>query len=208
MTHNTDKQKKYVFPDFYKPIFIMCFAAMLMSGFFQANAQSNSWVDKNGVRHFSDNAQPKHQTEKTPNSRQPTQAASVSGQDKIVNKQGPFVLYASGIVRDTRTSLEWFAGPDQDTTWDEAKAWVQNLTVGHGKWRMPMMHELQTLYWPGVGTQNMSTLFINTNGNHLWSGEEDQPNFPKSLDFRGAYDGFFPKSVSSFRRGFAVRKAR
>lgn len=52
-------------------------------------------------------------------------------------------------VKDTKTSLEWIAGPDRDTTWSEARFWVQNLSVDGGGWRMPTMNELKTLYQKG-----------------------------------------------------------
>jgi hypothetical protein len=40
---------------------------------------------------------------------------------KIVARDGRFEKLASGVVRDTRSDLEWYAGPGEDTNWGEAK---------------------------------------------------------------------------------------
>ena len=48
-----------------------------------------------------------------------------------------FIANKNGIVWDTKTGLEWIAGPDRNTTWYEAKRWVENLNVAGGGWRMP-----------------------------------------------------------------------
>ena len=60
------------------------------------------------------------------------------------------MAYDNGIVRDTATGLEWVAGPDKDTPWEEAKTWVESLNIGEG-WRMPKMGELEGLYKQGSG---------------------------------------------------------
>ena len=44
----------------------------------------------------------------------------------LIAKDGHSEKYASGVVRDTRTGLEWVAGPDRGTKWEEARAWVQS----------------------------------------------------------------------------------
>ena len=45
---------------------------------------------------------------------------------------GIYMADANGIVRDTHTGLEWKAGPDKDTTWGEAKSWVESLDLDGG----------------------------------------------------------------------------
>jgi hypothetical protein len=64
-----------------------------------------------------------------------------------------------GVVKDTKTGLEWFAGPDKDTTWDEAKAWTESLSVDGGGWRMPTRDEVKGLHTKGAGPHNVSPLF-------------------------------------------------
>lgn len=81
-----------------------------------------------------------------------------------------FIAYEDGIVFDSRTGLEWFVGPDKDTICDDAKAWVKNLNLDGGGWRMPTTEELKTLYKKGAGTRNMTPL-LKTTGWFVWSGQ-------------------------------------
>ena len=106
--------------------------------------------------------------------------------EKEVGRDGVYVAYANGIVKDTKTGLEWKAGPDKDTDWNEARSWVQNLNLDGGGWRMPTTDELKTLYKKGAGFQNMTPL-LKTTGFYVWSGE------PKG------------SSDASYLRVFAVR---
>ena len=48
---------------------------------------------------------------------------SVDDSKSAKQYQGCFADIGDNIVKDTKTGLEWIAGPDKDTTWDEAKAW-------------------------------------------------------------------------------------
>ena len=72
----------------------------------------------------------------------------------MIARDGDYVAYASGVVRDTKTGFEWAAGPDKDTTWHEAKRWVNILNVSGGGWRMSTINELKTLYEEGRGSRN------------------------------------------------------
>ena len=69
-----------------------------------------------------------------------------------------FLPLTNGIVKDTHTGLEWIAGPDRDTNWNEARSWVQSLNLDGGGWRMPTMDELESLYKKGKGDRNMTPL--------------------------------------------------
>ena len=42
----------------------------------------------------------------------------------VIMRDGIYVAYANGIAKDTKTGLEWKAGPDRDTDWNEARSWV------------------------------------------------------------------------------------
>ena len=93
----------------------------------------------------------------------PDTPSSLSGSgEKEIASDGTLLAYASGVVYDKNTGLEWFAGPDRDTTWNEAKAWVESLNVAGGGWRMPTREELKTLYQKGAGTRNMTPLLKTT----------------------------------------------
>jgi hypothetical protein len=88
----------------------------------------------------------------------------------IIGRDGSFIKYTTGVVYDKKTDLEWVAGSDKNTTWYEAKSWVENLNVAGGGWQMPIRAELNTLYKKGVGTRNMTPL-LKTTGWWVWSGE-------------------------------------
>ena len=93
-------------------------------------------------------------------------------ESKIIKRDGTYVAYANGIVKDTKTGLEWVAGPDENTDWLKAKTWVQNLDLGGG-WRMPTLDELEGLYIEGSRTRKM-TLLMKTSGRWVWSVKTDK----------------------------------
>jgi hypothetical protein len=51
-----------------------------------------------------------------------------------------------GSIHDARTNLEWFVGPDRNTTWHEAERWTAALSACGGGWQMPTVRQLQALY--------------------------------------------------------------
>jgi hypothetical protein len=129
----------------------------------------------------------------------------------VIARDGVYVAYANGIVKDTKTGLEWVAGPDKSTNWDEARSWVQSLNLDGGGWRMPTVWELKGLYKKAsfigsiMGYKNITSL-LKTNSNYLWvwSGETKGPearymNFERNYAERGD-----PVGAVSFR-AFAVR---
>jgi len=97
-------------------------------------------------------------------------SVEVLSQRKVINRDSNFVAYANGVVGDTKTSLEWKVGPDKDTTWEKAKSWVHSLNLDGGRWRMPTMDELASLYRKNSGYRN-KTLLLKATGWAVWSGE-------------------------------------
>jgi len=65
-----------------------------------------------------------------------------------IAKDGNYTAYYYGVVADGNTGLEWITGP-KSHSWEEAKTWAENLSVGGGGWHLPTLHELQTLYQEG-----------------------------------------------------------
>lgn len=130
----------------------------------------------------------------------PSSTSSVTGRDGI------YVAYANGIVRDTRTGLEWVAGPDRDTTWDEAKSWLESLNIDGGGWRMPMRGELKTLYKRYSGTRNMTSL-LKTSGWWVWAAETEGSSYAWFFPFIGTPgpSSSQPSNMSNNLRAFAVR---
>jgi len=122
-------------------------------------------------------------------------------------RDGTYIAYASGVVLDKNTSLEWFAGPDRDTTWYEAKTWVESLNVAGGGWRMPTRAEIKTLYQKGAGARNMTPL-LKTTGWLVWSGETKDSSSPWVFGFDYDYEQWISLYDSDNIRGFAVRSRR
>ena len=143
---------------------------------------------------------------------------------KEVGRDGIFIAYASGVVYDKKTGLEWYAGPDNATTWNEAKAWVESLNVAGGGWRLPRPEELKTLYKKGAGKRNMTPL-LKATGWWVWSIEMGGTKLPLDSNNDDDEDGYIPSGVARFfnfasgsesrfyksssaHRGFAVRSRR
>ena len=121
-------------------------------------------------------------------------------------KQGQrFVLLNNnGIVRDTKTGLEWKVGPDKDTNWHEANSWVQSLTLDGGGWRMPTLDELEGLYNKGASLLNMTPL-LKTTGWQVWSCENKNESFAWGFYFCRGGKGWDSHTFPYNFRVFAVR---
>jgi hypothetical protein len=117
-----------------------------------------------------------------------------------------YVAGDDGVVTDNETNLEWFVGPDERTTWDEAQAWVEGLSVAGGGWRMPTKDELRGLYQKGLGTQDMTPL-LKTTGWWVWSAAEAEGS-SQSWGFSFSRDGELVMTSCAHcdSRAFAVRK--
>ena len=81
-----------------------------------------------------------------------------------------FTKAADGVITDQTTGLEWYVGLKRDNNWHQAKAWVENLTVARGGWRLPTIPELKTLYQKGASRNHMDPIF-QAPGVWAWSGQ-------------------------------------
>ena len=122
----------------------------------------------------------------------------------IINRDGVYILYANGIVKDTSTGLEWVTGPDKNITWGEANSWVKRLSLSGGGWRMPTLVELESLYKKGAGPRNMTPL-LKTKGWWVWSGETVGSREARSFSFGTGFKGWIFRRNSASERVFAVR---
>ena len=126
---------------------------------------------------------------------------------KIVAKDGQYVAYQNGIVQDKKENIEWLAGPDKSVTWDDAKAWVENLSIAGGGWRMPTKEELKSLYKEGAGERNITPL-LKTTGWRVWANETEGETGAWYFTF---YEGKYTwgiRGIEGFPRAFAVRSKR
>jgi uncharacterized caspase-like protein len=96
------------------------------------------------------------------------QQIPASDYEQEAGRDGVYVAYTNGIVKDTETGLEWVAGPDRDMNWRDANAWVESLNVAGGGWRLPTAKEVKGLYQKGKGTRNMTPL-LKTTGWWVWA---------------------------------------
>ncbi len=115
-----------------------------------------------------------------------------------------------GIIVDQSTGLEWVVGPDQDTDWDEAKRWVEELTLDGGGWRMPTVSELKGLYLEDLEVDGSEPRIHpafegKMTGWWVWSGETGGNAAARYFFFvnGGEYCGY--RSTSDRCRCFAVR---
>jgi len=112
-----------------------------------------------------------------------------------------------GIVVDRCLGLEWIVGPDEDTTWDEAKSWVESLSTNGGEWRMPAREELRSLYTKDAGASKMSPTF-KTDCRFVWTGEMVDSSHAWGFCYASGNE-FWPRnSYSQGARAFAVRFQR
>lgn len=115
-----------------------------------------------------------------------------------------FVVDRNGIIIDTKTGLQWFVGPDKDTDWHEAKAWVGGLTVDGGGWRMPTREEVKDLYQAGEGPHNIDPSF-KTSGGFVWTSETVGSSHAWGFCFDIGGDYWPRLAFCDTARAFAVR---
>jgi len=119
-----------------------------------------------------------------------------------IGRDWNFIAYSNGIVRDTRTGLEWIAGRDRNTSWYQAKKWVESLNIGGGGWRLPIVDELRTL-----GTRKITPL-LKTTGRWVWAAETRDPSSACAFHLSVRDVGWLVRDDSNHIRVFAVRSRR
>ena len=126
---------------------------------------------------------------------------------EIVYTDRHLVRYDTGVVYDTETGLEWYAGPDKGTSWQEAKDWVTGLEALGGGWRMPTRSELGALYHIGDGVNNITYLLYNS-GFWIWAGQSEDSSSRWIFSFSYGGEGWpgFPPDDGG--RVIAVRPRR
>lgn len=119
---------------------------------------------------------------------------------QIVDRDGHYLKYANGVLYDSKTGLEWIAGPGRKMGWDEAKEWAKGIEIDGNGWRMPTRKEFETLYQEGKAKRNMTRL-LETAAWWVWSAEYPDSFSSRLFDFsRGNRDWH-----SRAPRAYAVR---
>jgi hypothetical protein len=137
------------------------------------------------------------------NSRKATPKTGMEEQAVKISNHVRFLVSSDGVVRDSRTGLDWAVGPDRDTNYAQAEQWVANCRLAGGGWRMPMHQELKTLYQKGVGERNMDTSF-KTTGWEVWAEPKDSSS-ACFFNFYGGLENWRNRDYSYNYRGFGVR---
>ena len=115
-----------------------------------------------------------------------------------------YILHDAGIVEDTKTNLEWIAGPDTDINWYQTNSWVKSIGVD---WRMPTIFELAEIYEKDLGNRNMTPL-LKTTGWWVWASETVNPSSAWCLYCYYGSSNCYNCSNEYNSRGFAVRNIK
>ena len=122
-----------------------------------------------------------------------------------------YQVLSSGIIQDAKTGLQWLVGPDKNTSWYEAKDWVENIdTSQYGSgWRMPTRKELPTIYEPGKGNCNIDPVFVSPRDYlYVWSEKTYSSLSAWYFAFHYGSEYWRYRSISYDSRVFAVRAGR
>jgi hypothetical protein len=138
-------------------------------------------------------------------------STSLQGQGQPVAEAKPaqprFTKAGNGVITDSLTGLEWYVNPNPDTTWREAKAWVESLNVAGGGWRLPTMAELKAIYQQDASANHMDPLF-QAKGAWAWSGELRNDWSVWGLAFYNNLQGWHSMNYGNGRVALAVRSRR
>jgi hypothetical protein len=138
-------------------------------------------------------------------------SSSLQGQDQpmaeVNSLQPRFTKANNGVITDSVTGLEWYVGPNQDNNWHQAKAWVENLTVAGGGWRLPTVAELKGIYQKGASFTNMDPIFQSTRV-WVWSGEMHDARTAWGFAFYSGLVNSHGLNYGCGRLAFAVRSRR
>ena len=132
------------------------------------------------------------------------------------SRDGRFIAYNNGTVKDTSTGLLWASGDNGGPiTWEEAMKFCRNYRGGgHDDWRMPTQEELAGMYDPG--TTNTRTPTGGCKGGYhitglihitscciwYWNGIDEVGGF---FHFDTGPDGWRNQSLSLHPRVLPVR---
>ena len=127
------------------------------------------------------------------------------------SSDGRYEVSPEGVITDTKTRLQWYVGPNQDTTWYQAAAWVEKLTVAGGGWRLPTLDELAGIYEKNKGSQygQIDAVFWNENTYlRVWSNKTKGSSSAWDFYFTGGFRGWCFRAISHRDRVFATRALR
>ncbi len=140
-----------------------------------------------------------------------TGASGVWASAKEIKRDGRFIAYDNGTVKDTKTGLMWASKDNgEDINWNDAKRYCKNYRGGgYTDWRMPTQEELAGLYDESESYQVTQeryivhlTKLIELSSCCPWASETRGFELPSSFSTVVAVSGY-SRSYSSGRPGFA-----
>ena len=128
----------------------------------------------------------------------------------MMSADGRYSKDREGVITDSRTSLQWYVGPDRDTNWDEARKWVEGLSIAGGGWHMPSRSELRGLSQKGVRSEDPKYLppIFKTSGRWVWSDETHGSSPAWNFRFSNGGETWPGLYLGYGSRAFAVRSRR
>ncbi|MBM4136899.1 MAG: DUF1566 domain-containing protein [Nitrospira sp.] len=118
-----------------------------------------------------------------------------------------FATSKDGVIKDSKTGLEWAPAPDQDMDWFQAANYANSLGLAGGGWRLPTRAELKGIY--DESKEGGADPSFNIHGNWVWTGETDSPSFAWYIGFRGGREDTSVRGfVGYFDRVLPVRSGR
>jgi hypothetical protein len=134
-------------------------------------------------------------------------SSSLEGREMDGKGQPRFTKAENGVITDRVTGLDWYVCPNQDNNWYQAKAWVENLTVAGGGWRMPTVPELKAIYQKGASATNMDPIFQTTRV-WVWSGQMHDARTAWGFAFYSGLVNSHGLNYGYGRLAFAVRSRK
>lgn len=103
--------------------------------------------------------------------------------------------------------LEWIVGPNQDTTWNEANAWLESLNKKGGDWRFPTIKEIEALCEINGGLNSFAQQ-LKTYGRFLWAKDTDHYWAKWSFDLQEGSSKQIYRDKADKQRAIAVRNKK
>ena len=113
------------------------------------------------------------------------------------------------IITDSLTGLEWYAygSNGKDLDWKDSEKWAIGLDkklYGFGKWRMPTVEELKSLYDENIDSEYKIDPIFKLNSCCVWSGEKIDTSKANSFSYKPGIREMGNLNNRYMNRAFAV----
>ncbi len=98
-----------------------------------------------------------------------------------------FVYLKNGVIRDSLLGLEWVLASGQTMSWLEAVSHVANLPLAGGRWRLPSLSELRSIYDESLES-HIDTAF-GIDRDWVWSSQVKDDTEAWFFSFENRFEG-------------------